>query len=103
MTKRSIPVLALAAGVLAGCQTDAQILASERSTALQVATRRGQFEMGCPQATGTVLSATMLQPMVWGGLERAEYTVGVEGCGLRKTYVVVCQLDSSACFAAAAR
>jgi hypothetical protein len=59
--------------------------------------------MGCPQATGTVLSATMLQPMVWGGLERAEYTVGVEGCGLRKTYVVVCQLDSSACFAAAAR
>jgi hypothetical protein len=103
MTKCSIPVLALAAGVLAGCQTDAQILASERAAALQAATRRGQFEMGCPQATGTVLSATMLQPVVWGGLERAEYTVGVEGCGLRKTYVVVCQLDSSACFAVAAR
>jgi hypothetical protein len=103
MTNRSLLSLGLAAAVLAGCQTDAQILASERTTALQVALRRGQFEMGCPHATGTVLSATMLQPAVWGGLERAEYTVGVEGCGLRKTYIVVCQVGSSACFAVAAR
>lgn len=103
MTKRSLLSLGIAAVVLAGCQTDAQILAAERTTALQAALRRGQFEMGCPQATGTVLSATMLQPVVWGGIERAEYTVGVEGCGLRKTYIVVCQLGSSACFAVAAR
>lgn len=43
----------------------------------------------------------LLQPVVWGGLERAEYTVGVEGCGQRKTYIVVCQLGSISCFAAA--
>jgi hypothetical protein len=101
MSRRSLLCLALVA--VAGCQTDAQMLASERAAALQAATRRGQFEMGCPQATGTVLSAVMLQPLVWGGLERAEYTVGIEGCGLRKTYVVVCQLDSSACFAVPGR
>jgi hypothetical protein len=41
--------------------------------------------MNCPQATGTVLSSNLLQPLVWNGLERAEYTVGVEGCGQRRT------------------
>jgi hypothetical protein len=93
----------LAAAVLAGCQSDAQILASEQAVATQTATRRGQFELNCPQAKGTLLSSNLLQPVVWGGLERAEYTVGVEGCGQRKTYVVVCQLGSPACFAAAGR
>ncbi|MFO1361552.1 MAG: hypothetical protein U1F45_03630 [Burkholderiales bacterium] len=103
MNERMVMVLALAGAVLAGCQSDAQILASEQAVATQAATRRGQFEMGCPQAAGTILSSNLLQPVVWGGLERAEYTVGVEGCGLRKTYIVVCQLGSPACFAAAAR
>jgi hypothetical protein len=103
MNPRSLLSLCLACSAVGGCQTEAQLLASERGVALQAATRRGQFEMGCPQATGTVLSATMLQPLVWGGFERAEYTVGVEGCGLRKTYVVVCQLGSTACFAVAGR
>jgi hypothetical protein len=41
--------------------------------------------------------------VVWGGLERAEYTVGVEGCGVRRTYIVICQLGSPACFAASGR
>ena len=45
----------------------------------------------------------MLQPVAWRGFERAEYTIGVEGCGRRKTYIVVCQLDSTACFAASGR
>lgn len=103
MMKRSLLSLCLACVAVAGCQTDAQLLDSERAAALQAALRRGQFEMGCPQATGTLLSATMLQPLVWGGLERAEYTVGVEGCGLRRTYIVVCQLGSQACFAVAGR
>jgi hypothetical protein len=105
MSRRKLKLvpLALAGLALAGCQSDAQILANEQAVAVQTATRRGQFEMGCPQATGTVLSSNLLQPVVWGGLERAEYTVGVEGCGLRKTYVVVCQLGSPACFAVAGR
>src|SRR5262245_12491902 len=93
----------LAAMLVAGCQTDAQILASEQAMATQTAARRGQFEMNCPQATGMVLSSNMLQPVLWGGVERAEYTVGVEGCGQRKSYVVICQLGAPACFAASGR
>jgi hypothetical protein len=94
-------LLALAALTAAGCQTQAQILESEKATATQVAVSRGRFEMNCPQATGTILSSNLLQPVVWGGMERAEYTVGIEGCGQRRTYIVVCQLGSVSCFAAA--
>lgn len=97
-------VLLLATGaVLAGCQTDAQMLANEQAVAQQTALRRGQFELNCPNATATVLSSQVLQPVVWRGIERAEYTVGVEGCGQRKTYIVVRPLDSSSCVAAAGR
>ena len=103
MNKLPLAALCLAGLVVAGCQTDAQILAAEQATATQAATRRGQFEMSCPKAAGTILSSNLLQPVVWGGLERAEYTVGVEGCGARRTYIVVCQLGSPACFAGAAR
>jgi len=49
------------------------------------------------------LSSNVLQPVLWGGQERAEYTVGVSGCGKRATYVVVCALGSPSCFAAASR
>lgn len=103
MNKLLLASLCLAGLGVVGCQTDAQILAAEQATATQTATRRGQFEMNCPQATGMLLSSNLLQPIVWGGLERAEYTVGVEGCGQRRTYIVVCQLGSPACFAAASR
>lgn len=75
----------------------------DHGVAQQTALRRGQFELNCPNATATVLSSQVLQPVVWRGIERAEYTVGVEGCGQRKTYIVVCPLDSSSCVAAAGR
>lgn len=80
---------------VAGCQTDAQILASEQETATQTALRRGQFELNCPQATATILSSNLLQP--GGGYMHAEYTVGVAGCGERRTYTVICRLGDSAC------
>ena len=88
---------------LAGCQSTGQIMASEKGVATQTAVRRGQFELSCPKATGTILSSNMLQPVLWGGEERAEYTVGVSGCGKRAVYVVVCPLGSTGCFAGAAR
>jgi len=87
--------------LLSGCQNTQQMLAQEEGVALQTALRRGQFELGCPAATGSVLSNNMLQPVLWGGRERAEYSVGVEGCGKRATYIVVCQLGSDGCVAAA--
>jgi len=103
MKNRMLPALLLPALLLAGCQTSQQILQSEQATATQVAVNRGRFEMSCPQATGVVLSSNMLQPVAWRGMERAEYTIGVEGCGQRRTYVVICALDSPSCFAAAGR
>ena len=98
-------VLALIIGTvtLVSCQSTGQILASEEGVATQTAVRRGQFELGCPEATGTILSSNMLQPVLWGGEERAEYTVGVSGCDKRAVYVVVCPLGSTGCFAGAAR
>jgi hypothetical protein len=89
------------AAATSGCASNPEkILSDEKAKAVQTAVQRGRFEMDCPKATGTVLSSNMLQPIVWGGMERAEYTIGVEGCSKRSTYIVVCQIDSVSCFAA---
>jgi hypothetical protein len=98
-----IGALAATALVVTGCQTQAQMLAGDQATAAGVAARRGQFELNCPQVTTSVLSSNVLQPVLWGGQERAEYTIGVAGCERRTTYVVVCALGSPSCFAAASR
>jgi len=88
---------------VAGCQSQGQVLASDQDIAIQTAVRRGQFELSCPAATGEVLSSNMLQPVLWGGEERAEYTVGVSGCGKRTVYVVICPQGSTSCFAGVGR
>jgi hypothetical protein len=85
---------------MTGCQSPTQTLGDERAVAMQAAVRRGQFELACPSAAGTVLSQNLLQPALYGGLERAEYTIGVAGCGKRAVYVSICQIGSVACFAA---
>ncbi len=97
---RFVVVVAAAAGFVAGCATPQQQLMQTQDQATMVAVRRGQFEMNCPTATGVVLSSVMLQPVAWGGVERAEYTVGVSGCGQKATYLVVCPEDTSGCVAA---
>jgi len=85
--------------ILAGCQTQQQVIADAQDTATQTALKRGQFELGCPSATATMLSNEMVQPVLWGGRERTEYTIGVSGCGKKATYVVICP-ESDECFAA---
>ena len=92
-----------AALVATGCQTPAEMLASDQAAASSVAARRGQFELNCPQVTTSILSSNVLQPVLWGGQERAEYTIGVAGCDRRTMYIVVCALGSPSCFAAASR
>src|SRR6185312_10179314 len=104
-TKRVWLVLAGTIFVTA-CQTENQMLGNEQGAAMNAAVHRGQFEIGCPTATGTVLSSNVLQPALWGGVERAEYTIGVQGCGKRATYVSVCPIasfGSNNCFAVAGR
>jgi hypothetical protein len=94
-----VPAL-LVSWLLSGCESQKQVLANEQSTAMQAAVRRGQFELSCPAASGTLLSSNLLEPARYNGLERAEYTIGVSGCGKKATYISVCQIGSVACFAA---
>ncbi|HYB49944.1 MAG TPA: hypothetical protein VED47_02430 [Burkholderiaceae bacterium] len=104
MNRTLLASLALLA--LTGCASQQQLLDKTQPTALETAVSRGRFEMGCPDATGQVLSRVMTQPVVgpvMGGVERAEYTVGIEGCGKRMTEVVICPVDGSGCFAAQGR
>lgn len=84
---------------MAGCQSQGQLLANEDNNATETAVRRGQFELDCPSAAGSVLSSKLLQPVLWGGEGRVETPAGVSGCGKRSVYVVICALDSSECFA----
>ena len=81
----SILLLSLAVLTIGGCASPQETFSKDQDKAIDAAVRRGRFEMNCPQATGTVLSSNMLQPVLWGGMERAEYTIGVEGCSKRST------------------
>ena len=102
---RSSTILVVGATLaVAGCASQSQFLASREAMAVQTAVSRGQFEMNCPQASGVVISQEVTQPAVqgpWvGGIQRAEFTVGVSGCGQRNTYVVFCPEGGEGCFAA---
>jgi len=101
--KTSRLVLIIVALVATGCVSQAQFLDSKQGMAMQTAETRGQFEMNCPAATGTVLSREVVQPVLQGpfvgGIQRAEYTVGVAGCGKRTTFVVICPDEGDGCFA----
>ena len=104
MTTSLMRVALVAALGAAGCVTQAQMLESKQPMAIQTAVTRGQFEMNCPAATGTLLSREVIQPAfqgpVVGGLQRAEFTVGVAGCGKRTTFVVICPDGGDGCYAA---
>lgn len=92
-------------GLLAACNST-PLTTTMEPQAMQTALTRAKFEMSCPAATGQVLSQQDLQPLVqpgpWmraGGIERAQYTIGVEGCGQKRTMVVICSQENG-CFAA---
>jgi hypothetical protein len=89
---------------LAGCESTGQQLDAQQQQAIDTGLQRARFDMNCPQATGQVLSRQMIAPVsIRFGVERAEYTVGVEGCGQHQTIVVVCPQDGSGCFAGGPR
>jgi hypothetical protein len=104
MSKAFSSLALIALLVSTGCTTQAQFLDSNQAMAMQTAVSRGQFEMNCPAATPTIISREVVQPALQGpwvnGIQRAEYTIGVAGCGLRKVFVVICPEGGSGCFAA---
>jgi len=102
---KSFTIAALVAAMAAaGCTSQAPFLQSMQMSAMQTAVSRGQFEMNCPAATPTLISQEVIQPALQGpfvnGIPRAEYTIGVAGCGQRKVFVVICPEGGTGCFAA---
>ena len=110
MKKGILLVVLVSALVATGCASQSEVLAKQQPTAVATAEKRAQFDFGCPEAKGEVLSSDYIQPAVSGGrfmavqgVTRLEYTVGVEGCGKKEVYVVMCQEGSSTCFASLTR
>jgi hypothetical protein len=102
--KSQLLIAAICLTGLAGCQSTGQQLDTQQQQAVDTALQRLKFDMNCPSATGQVLSRQMIQPVSFRfGVERAEYTVGVEGCGQRQTIIVICPQDGSGCFAGGPR
>lgn len=101
---RSALVLALPV-LLTACASGPPFIDQMQETAVDMAVRRGAFEMNCPSAKGDLLSSETVQPISFRfGYERAEYTVGVSGCDKRSSYVVICPDNGSkSCFAGASR
>ena len=102
---KSFALLALfTALAMTGCATQADFLNSKQPMAMQTAVSRGQFDLNCPQATPVLISREVVQPALqgpWvGGIERAEFTIGVRGCDKRHTYIVICPQYGEGCFAA---
>jgi hypothetical protein len=85
---------------LAGCQSTDQLLAGGDAAAIRTAEARARSEMSCPAATGSVLSSrNVITEDMRRAIDRAEYTVGVSGCGQRAVYVVACPLGDPNCVA----
>ena len=106
MPSRGAVLSVFAALIAAGCASGPPFIQVEQPMAVQTATRRAQFEFNCPAATGQILSQQMMtSPLEYTRFappDRAEYTVGVAGCGQRQTYLVICT-DGGGCVAMAGR
>jgi hypothetical protein len=107
MSHRSSLLALVAVIAVAGCATQDQLVDQMQPDAVHTAQRRAAFELNCPAATAEVLSKEMIQtPMMnprFAPPQRAEYTIGVAGCGQRATYLVVCAEGGNGCFASGTR
>lgn len=104
VTRKGLLALATAGGQgLSACANQQQMLSKRQDVAIDTALQRGRFDLNCPAATAVVLSKDFIQPAVqgpWaGGIQRLEYTIGIEGCNKRTTLVVICQQGTDTCIA----
>jgi hypothetical protein len=108
MSFRSTLLIGIAGLIGAGCASGPPFIDQMQPEAVNMAVRRAQFEMNCPNVTSEVVSRETLQPLIqtfrYTGVQRAEYTVGVSGCGRRALYIVICPDNGSLnCYAGGAR
>jgi hypothetical protein len=105
MEKQVLGILPFAVALaIAACNTT-PLTTTMQPMAMDFALKRARFEMNCPAATGSVLSSETVQPpsrvlLANQGPERAQFTIGVTGCGQRQTVVVICAQGGDGCFAA---
>jgi hypothetical protein len=104
---RSSTFVALASSLIVlGCESQQQTVDNMQPEAVQAAQQRGSFDLNCPAATAQVLSKEMIQTRdvgLYAAPQRAEYTVGVKGCGKEQTYLVVCAQGGTGCVAGGSR
>jgi len=102
MSKVYVFLAIIVVSISMGCATQQQFLDSNQSMAIQTVMGRAQFEMNCQELTPVVISREVVQPALqgpWvGGIQRAEYTIGMQGCGKRATFVVICPEGGNGCF-----
>ena len=88
------------AAVLFGCASQ-PLEDTLQPSAVRAAQQRGAAALGCPEATGEVLSKhTGQEPQGNRWFEaprRTEYTVAVSGCGKQTTFSVACNGSQNAC------
>lgn len=94
MKRYLAPFLAL---VLSGCASGPPFIDKMQPTATEKAEARARFDLNCPDAKGQVINQQQLEPLAFGGPVRAEYTIGVTGCGKRMTVVVLCSENGDQC------
>lgn len=91
--------------LLGACASQAGLLDSRQDMAVDTALARARFDINCTAAQGSVLSRQFIEAPMAGrrqtpvGIDRAEYTVGVQGCNQRGTYLVVCSQGTQGCIA----
>jgi hypothetical protein len=104
MKKSRMVMTLIAATTLAGCVSQTQFLDNKQEMAIQNATNRAQFELNCQETQATVISREVVQPLLQGpfmnGIQRAEFTIGIRGCGKKAMFVVICPDGGEGCFAA---
>lgn len=98
MTPRYAPAL-FAALIVGGCASGPPFVDAMQPKAVAMAESQAKFALDCPQATGSVLNSQELQPLVFGGPVRAEYSIGVAGCDKRTIVKVLCSENNNQCVA----
>jgi hypothetical protein len=96
MLRNYLPVIGLAL-LASGCASGPPFIDTMQPKAIDIAQRRAQFDMNCPDAKGEVLTRQEIQPLVFGGPLRATYTIGVIGCGQRASIEVLCSNNNDGC------
>jgi hypothetical protein len=106
MLKQCTLLAIIAVLAVAGCATQQQFLDSKQPMAIQTVLGRAQFDMDCKEVTPVIISREVVQPALQGpwvnGIQRAEFTVGVSGCGKRSTFVVICPEGGEGCYSTGA-